>query len=65
MPTLAFVAVDTAENEPYKVRQLDGRVRCNIGWELACSAAEALAEMYRKIYPQYSVATGVVPRSTF
>jgi hypothetical protein len=29
-------------------------------WELACSAAEALAEMYRKIYPQFSVATGVV-----
>jgi hypothetical protein len=28
-------------------------------WELACSAAEALAEMYRKIYPQFSVATGV------
>jgi hypothetical protein len=28
-------------------------------WDLACSAAEALADMYRKIYPQYSVATGV------
>merc|ERR1719506_279927 len=28
-------------------------------WELACSAAEALAEMYRKIYPHFSVATGV------
>merc|ERR1719443_2179106 len=29
-------------------------------WELACSAAETLAEMYRKIYPQFSVPTGVV-----
>jgi hypothetical protein len=29
-------------------------------WDLACSAAETLAEMYRKIYPQYSVAAGVV-----
>jgi hypothetical protein len=28
-------------------------------WPLACSAAETLAEMYRKIYPQFSVATGV------
>jgi hypothetical protein len=28
-------------------------------WDLACSAAETLAEMYRKIYPHFSVATGV------
>ena len=30
-PTLAIVAVDTDENELSKVRQLDGRARCNIG----------------------------------
>ena len=28
---LAIVAVDTAENEPSKVRQFDSWVRCNIG----------------------------------
>ena len=28
-------------------------------WEIACSAAETLADMYRKIYPKVSVATGV------
>jgi hypothetical protein len=38
---------------------LDAAVEAQ-AWELACAAAEALAEMYRKIYPQYSVATGVV-----
>jgi hypothetical protein len=38
---------------------LDAAVEAQ-SWDLACSAAEALAEMYRKIYPQFSVATGVV-----
>jgi|AACY02.9.fsa_nt_gi hypothetical protein len=28
--TLAIVAGDTAEKEPSQIRQLDGRVRCNI-----------------------------------
>merc|ERR1719159_450747 len=31
----------------------------NQAWDLACSAAEALADMYRKVYPHFCVATGV------